>query len=684
MFRTMIRISALLAVFAGLVFGQAERLLEAARQKESVEGDLTGAIEQYRKIATQFRKQPDVAAQALVHMGHCQEQLGQAEARRSYERVLKEYPSAARYAAEARSRLAALNSGERATSGQMKLRVLSSSTKFVTKGNVATTGGISGNGRLMAYTDYEKGGSPSVYDTATKQHRHLVNLDWTGPDCCGERVVISRDGKLAAFTWYRKEGDQPELRTVSTDGRGLRTVVKDSGWPAALDWTPDNQCVLALFGPIWERTELRLINIADGSARVVKKFAMAPIAARVSPDGRWIAYRASDGIARVMAMDGSADRQILGDDARAQLMDWTPDGKGIVFVSERFGRRELWLARMENGGAAGEPRLLRSGMPDGITPAGLASDGRLLFVENAGLNNSYVLRLEGGPAFRLTERFEGNNGFAAYSPNGKKLAWFGLKEQYHVGGGTLVIRNLPNGGEKSVPAPAKGVLQFAPEWLGDSRSLVFRLPESGKEVLVKLDVETGESTTIAGVRPRWNSELSSDGKTYYYAKEHEGLIAALDVATGSERTILELASGTVVRGLNFSPDGRTLALAVQYRPGVPDGAGVAKSAIEICDVATSQCRALIKSADRGSLVGAYRRPLLFTPDGKAVISTTNDANPNRIQMFPLDGGPARQLVQSAGMLFDTSISPDGKSLAYTESTLKSDLWVLENFLPVKE
>lgn len=565
-----------------------------------------------------------------------------------------------------------LGQGERVSAGEMRLRMLGSSTKF------ATPGGISADGRLVAYTDFEKGGSPSVYDTIKKQHRHLVNLDWNGPDGVGEWVAISRDGKLVAFTWYRTEGDQPELRTVGTDGRGMRTVVKDSDWPKPLDWTPDGQQVLALFGPVWQRTELRLINVADGGVRVLKKFGRAPSAASVSPDGRWIAYRADDGIAHVMAIDGSADRQIFADDARAQLLDWTPDGKGIVFVSERSGTRALWVVPLDHGTTAGAPRLLRSRIADEITPVGIATDGRLFFVENTGLSNSYVLPMDGRPTSRLTKRFEGKNGFAAYSPDGRKLAWFGVKEQSHVGGATLVIRNLANGAERSMQTPANGAFHYAPEWLGDSRSLVFRVSESSKHVLVRLDVETGESTTIAGVRAMWNSEFSADGKTYYYAKEKEGLIVALDVATASEKTILELVPGTFVRGLTWSPDRRTLALAVQYRPPVPDGAGFAKSAIELCDLAARQCRPLIKSADRESLVGSYRRPLLFTPDGKALISTTSGGRTNRIRLFPLDGRPARQLVQSDALLFDTSISPDGKSITYTESTIKNDLWVLEN------
>ncbi|MBK7931236.1 MAG: tetratricopeptide repeat protein [Bryobacterales bacterium] len=72
--------------------------LEAAMHKEVVQGDLKGAAEQYRRIATQYAKQPGIAARALYQLGQCQEKLGQAEARKSYERVVKEYGASGQYA----------------------------------------------------------------------------------------------------------------------------------------------------------------------------------------------------------------------------------------------------------------------------------------------------------------------------------------------------------------------------------------------------------------------------------------------------------------------------------------------------------------------------------------------------------------------------------------------------------
>ena len=84
--------------------------LQAAIKKEVVDGDLKGAIEQYKKLA-QGRDRA-VAAKALVRMGQCYEKLGDAEARKAYERVLREYADQAGAVAEARARLAALKSAE--------------------------------------------------------------------------------------------------------------------------------------------------------------------------------------------------------------------------------------------------------------------------------------------------------------------------------------------------------------------------------------------------------------------------------------------------------------------------------------------------------------------------------------------------------------------------------------------
>ena len=83
------------ALAIGIGSGQqkdrAEVDLQAAIRMETVEGDLKGAIELYKKIAAQPGAGRATVATALLRMGQCYEKLGDSEARKAYERVVRDY-----------------------------------------------------------------------------------------------------------------------------------------------------------------------------------------------------------------------------------------------------------------------------------------------------------------------------------------------------------------------------------------------------------------------------------------------------------------------------------------------------------------------------------------------------------------------------------------------------------------
>ena len=90
---------------------QAEVALQAAIKIETVDGDLRGAIEQYKKIAAMPGAGRATVATALLRMGQCHEKLGEAqtkEARAAYERLVREFGDQAGIVAQARARLTAL------------------------------------------------------------------------------------------------------------------------------------------------------------------------------------------------------------------------------------------------------------------------------------------------------------------------------------------------------------------------------------------------------------------------------------------------------------------------------------------------------------------------------------------------------------------------------------------------
>ena len=88
--------------------GQLEVDLQAAIQKETVQGDLKAAIAMYEKILARAGANRAVAAKALIRIGKCYDKMGDAEARKAYERVLRDYAGEAEQAEDARTGLAAL------------------------------------------------------------------------------------------------------------------------------------------------------------------------------------------------------------------------------------------------------------------------------------------------------------------------------------------------------------------------------------------------------------------------------------------------------------------------------------------------------------------------------------------------------------------------------------------------
>jgi hypothetical protein len=93
--RHSLRMLALGLLVAGQLFGalnDPEAQLEAAIHREIVEGNLAGAVVEYRAIATHARTPRPVAARAYLQIGLCQEKAGQRkEAYDTYRRLVTDF-----------------------------------------------------------------------------------------------------------------------------------------------------------------------------------------------------------------------------------------------------------------------------------------------------------------------------------------------------------------------------------------------------------------------------------------------------------------------------------------------------------------------------------------------------------------------------------------------------------------
>ncbi len=353
---------------------QAEVLMQAAHQKQLVEGQLEEAIQLYRRIVQEHGGSRAVAAKALLEMGLCYEKLGNTEARKAYERLLRDYGDQNEAVIQARARLAVLSGNVGSRSSEMV-------TRRVWAGpDVDVLGSVSPDGRYLSYADSTTG-DLALRDLATGKMRRLTNKTESSESAFFS--AVSPDGKEVAYNWFKD--DSSELRLVGLDGSTPRILFsnKEAGGTLPMDWSPDGKYVLSTVIKTGNQfqSQIALISVADGSVRVLKTFDWSvPGKMRFSPDGRYIAYdypprqESDNRDIFLLAADGSREIPLVEHPAEDELLGWTPDGNHILFTSDRSGSMGAWILRMADGKAQGPPELVKQDIgpaqPIGFTRTG--------------------------------------------------------------------------------------------------------------------------------------------------------------------------------------------------------------------------------------------------------------------------------------------------------------------------
>ncbi len=345
----------------------AAAMMEAAKQKAEVVGDLPGAIRQYQAIVDRFGKTDrPVAATALLRMAECHQKLGHAQAQRIYEQIVRDYREQQDVVVVARARLGAVVA---APNGIVNRQI------WTGKG-VDTEGTVSPDGRYLSFVDWETG-DLAIRDLSAGTNRRLTNKGtWEQSDDFAEESAISRDGAQVAYAWWDNSRDRYVLRLLRLDGSApVRTIVDNAeiDWIAPYDWSPDGRSIAVAVARKDRTDQIGLVGI-DGTLRVLKSVDFrGTTKLSFSPDGTLLAYDHSvaDTSQRdvfVMRVDGSRDTAAVVHRASDAVVGWSPDGRSLLFASDRSGALALWSVPIANGRPAGAvaPTCWPSG--DRLTP----------------------------------------------------------------------------------------------------------------------------------------------------------------------------------------------------------------------------------------------------------------------------------------------------------------------------
>jgi len=228
-----------------------------------------------------------------------------------------------------------------------------------------------------------------------------------------------------------------------------------------------------------------------------------------------------------------------------------------------------------------------------------------------------------------------------------------------AGNNILTIRSTATGEERFLSPRLRYINQWS--WAPDGRSVLalgFTEKETG---IVQIDIETSGVTKLQveawagrGLVPK----LCPDGKTLVFVAEGPS-IRKRNLSTGEESEVVKKI-GSVLYDL--SPDGREVVFQV-------DGA------VKAVSLNGGEPRELFRGL-------AQTNQLTWTRDGRYIIARATGTASSEIWRVPVQGGTSLKLDLSVPKMLFFALHPDNRRFAFSvDEGSKSELWVLENFLP---
>ena len=649
---------------------KANVLLQSAQAKATIQGDLKAAIELYGQAVKEAGANRALAAKALVQMAGCYQKLGDAESRKIYERVLRDYADQKEAVAMARARMG----------GNAAAQNVGIVTRQVWTGpQMAFYASVSPDGRSLSFVDQQTG-NLALHDLATGKDRSLTNKGtWADSSEYAEESAFARDGKRVAYSWFNKDG-RYDLRLAGVESTGAANprvlyANEDVTWIGAKDWSPDGQWIAVRLERKDRTAQIGLVSTSDGSLRVLKSVDWGDSTKMsFSPDGQYLAFDlpssegSRDRDVFVLAVDGSREIPAVAHPADDTVVGWTPDGKHLLFTSDRAGSAGIYALAFEGGKPRGAAKLIKAdigqalaiGMTrSGVLYFGLAPGSRDFLTASVDFESGKVLV----PPVPAVHRFLGTNYGPDWSPDGRYLSYVSYRlRQANV----LEIHSAETGQTREL-RPRLRYFNF-PRWSPDGRSFITQGTDfKGRHGIYRIDAQTGQVEPIVLSAPGQESEIpqwAPDGKRIFYrrgdgAHKNDSLVER-ELASGAER---EMLRGTDLRWFSVAPDGQHLACAT-IDPATKE------DALLIVAVAGGDRRDLLRP---GSGFGNPQ----WTPDGRFILLRKE----GEIWAVAPAGGQPRKIDLGVARILDLRVHPDGRQIAFmTRNNTPDEVWVMENVL----
>jgi Tol biopolymer transport system component/DNA-binding winged helix-turn-helix (wHTH) protein len=453
--------------------------------------------------------------------------------------------------------------------------------------------------------------------------------------------AISPDGKYLAYS--DKTGVY--LRLLSTGE--LHALLPNVSNVTSLAWFPDGSQLLASWATPPENKQLWALSIVGGAPRQLSNEGWA---ASVSPDGSQILFLKRADFAEmgheiwVMRTNGADPRKLLSfPEEQVATPAWSPDGKWIAYVKNRFGpyAQETWIEafNLEHGTSK---TLLTGQSVEGWGMTWLP-DGRLIYAIDEPLSipnssNFWTARIDlsSGQFVEQPVRITSGDGFVvkpSTTADGKRLVFNRTRPQADIYVAEFSAQRLQLGTPQQLTFDDADDLPF--DWTLDNKAVLFISSRTGTEGIFRQRIsETSAEMLVSDGERKKICRLSPDGTQVLY-------LVSTNPADNFARVRLMRAS------VNGGPPQMVLEA-----PGL-DNYQCSRSPAAVCVFSQQNKGELafsifdLKSGKSREFTN-LQHPALgwnwsLSPDGALIAATVFGADENRIRLLPVSGSPVRDL-----------------------------------------
>ena len=483
----------------------------------------------------------------------------------------------------------------------------------------------------------------------------------------GRYIAWVRDlqnGKLTLFLMPSIGGPERKLREIraqwavrrhwtlawSTDGKWLAFPERDSDIPA------DETTAIAALA-VETSEQRRLTYPKPGEVDAPGAF---------SPDGRTLAFRrGTNSTAELFILPLSQDlkpqgvpRQITRQQQFATGFAWTPDGRDIVYYTERASRGEMW--RVPAFSSRTPRRVAFAG--DQVGSLAISARGHRLAYERLRLDTNIWrmdLRNAGGKSGKPIQLISStwNDGVPQYSPDGNRIAFVSDRSGYNE---IWISRD-----DGSEPFPLTSLRRRnklgPPRWSRDGKQIYCDSSTDGNFQVFVVDLDGGKPRFLTN--ERFDSALpapSHDGRWLYFASSRSGRFEIWKMPVeGGEPLQVTRNWGWV--GFE-SPDGNYLYYA---------------NSVDVTDLWRLR---LTDGLEEKVATGVVGRSLCMGGEG-IYFARPPQTGGNRIERLSLASGKTTLIATTPQPIsWFLGVSPDERYLLFTGTDQRgSDLMLAENF-----